>query len=283
MTFEIGRRTFVAAVGATVALRSSPSLGQDRRRVRKLGFLMGLADDAESRARIDAFEHALHRQGWVLGQDIVIDYRFAAGDPGRIRTLATELIASNPDVLIGHSTPVVEQLIRGTRTIPIIFVVVADPVGSGFVASIPRPGGNATGFTNFSATITGKLLIMLKQIIPRVDQVALLYSPDASINAGLLFLRPLEAAAPSFAVKAISAQVREVPDIEARLAELAGHPSSGLIVMPDNFTTTHRLRIIELAAKFKIPTIYPYRFFADAGGLMSYGVDVADLFRRAPE
>jgi putative ABC transport system substrate-binding protein len=178
---------------------------------------------------------------------------------------------------------VVEQLFRDTRTIPIVFVVVADPVGSGFAASIPRPGGNATGFTNFSATITGKLLIVLKQIIPHLDRVALLYSPEASINAGLLFLRPLEAAAPAFAVKAISAQVHEVRDIETCVAELANHPNSGLIVMPDNFTTTHRLQIIELAAKFRIPTIYPYRFFADAGGLMSYGVDVRDLFGRAPE
>ena len=244
---------------------------------------MGLADDAESKARIRAFEQGLKREGWTLGQNIQVDYRFAASDPDRIRRLANELIATNPDVLVGHSTPVVEQLCRGTHTIPIVFVVVADPVGSGFAASIPRPGGNATGFTNFSATITGKLLIILKQIIPHLNRVALLYSPEASINAGLLFLRPLEAAAPAFAVKAISAPVHKVPDIETCIAELANHPNSGLIIMPDNFTTTHRLRIIELAAKFRIPTIYPYRFFTEAGGLMSYGVDVGDLFGRAPE
>jgi len=161
--------------------------------------------------------------------------------------------------------------------------VVADPVGSGFAASIPKPGGNATGFTNFSATITGKLLIILKQIVPDLERVALLYRPQASINAGSLFLRPLEAAAPSFAIKVISGPVNDVADVEPCIAQLAAHRNSGLIVMPDNFTTTHRNRIVSLAAKLRVPAIFPYRFFADAGGLLSYGVDVLDLFRRAPE
>lgn len=278
---NIGRRRLLAMfVGATAA-RLAPAHAVDR--VPTIGFLLGLADDKEARTRIAAFEQGLKKLGWIPDQNIRIMYRFSAGDPARARADARELVALKPDLLVGHSTQVVTELARATKTIPIVFVVVADPVGSGFVESIPQPGGNVTGFTNQSATITGKLLTILKQITPKVRHVALLYSPDASIKAGLLFLRPLEAAAPSFNVEVIRAPVRKESDIERRMTDLARNPDSGLIVMPDNFTTIHRQSIITQATRLRIPTIYPFRFFVDDGGLMSYGVDVRDLFRRAPE
>ncbi len=282
MTIDIGRRWFVVLLGSATAMGSVPLHAQSGR-IRTIGFLMGLANDAESQARIKAFEQALEKEGWTLGQDVQIEYRFAAGDANRMRDFAQELVELQPDVIVGHSTPVVTELVQATRTIPIVFVVVGDPVGSGFVASIPRPGGNATGFTNLGATITGKLLTVLKQITPNLTRVALMYNPDTVARGGLFYSRPFETAAPHFAVEAIPAQVRAPAEIERSMAELGREPGVGLIVMPDNFTTVHRHLIISLAARWRIPTVYPYRYFVEAGGLMSYGVDVIDLFRRAPE
>jgi putative ABC transport system substrate-binding protein len=285
MTMGIGRRRFLAFLGGATVMAPIASRAQQSGRMRTIGFLMGLANDAESQARVRAFEQALEKEGWILGEDVQIQYRFAAGDADRMRTFAKELVELQCDLIVGHSTPVVAQLVQATRTIPIVFVVVGDPVGSRFVASIPRPGGNVTGFTNLSDTIIGKLLTLLKQITPNLTRVALMYNPETVVLGGPLhaYLRPFDVAASSFAVEAIPAQVRAPPDIELRMTELAREPNAGLIVMPDNFTTIHRHFIISLAARLRIPTVYPYRFFVEAGGLMSYGVDVVDLFRRAPE
>src|SRR5712691_358350 len=171
MTIDSGRRQFVVLLGSAIAMGSVPLHAQSGR-IRTIGFLMGLANDAESQARVRAFEQALEKEGWTLGQDVQIEYRFAAGDANRMRAFAKELVELQPDVIVGHSTPVVRELIQATRTIPIVFVVVGDPVGSGFAASIPRPGGNATGFTNLNldATITGKWLTLLKQITPNLTR-----------------------------------------------------------------------------------------------------------------
>jgi putative ABC transport system substrate-binding protein len=283
MTMGIGRRRFLAGLGGAAVMGPMAPRAQQSGRIRTIGFLMGLANDAESQARIRAFEQALEKEGWVLGQDVRIEYRFAAGDATRMRTLAKELVALQPDVIVGHSTPVVRELIQATRTIPIVFVVVADPVGSGFAASIPRPGGNATGFTNFAATITGKLLTILKQIAPHITRAALMYNPDTNISRGLFYQHPFETAAPAFAVEAVPVQVHAPADIEHVMTELAREAKIGLVVMPDNFLTVHRHFIISLAERLRIPTVYPYRYFVEAGGLMSYGVDVLDLFRRAPD
>jgi putative ABC transport system substrate-binding protein len=285
MTENIGRRRFLAVLAVATAMRPTPSRAQPLRRVRIVGFLMGLANDAEAQHRIKAFEHGLTKEGWVPGRDVQITYRFGAGDSNRMRAFAKELAELHPDLIVGHSTPVVTELVKATRTIPIVFVVVADPVGSGFAASIPRPGGNATGFTNLDPTITGKLLTILKQLTPHITRAALLFNPDTVTRAGLyhLYLRPFEEAAASLAVQANTMQVHAPAEIERRIAELGREPGAGLIVAPDNFTTVHRRLIIALAAQWRIPTIYPYRYFVDAGGLMSYGVDVTDLFRRAPE
>jgi putative ABC transport system substrate-binding protein len=283
MAIRIGRRRLIALVSGATAMGAIPSWAQQPNRVRTVGVLMGLANDAESAIRIKAFERGLEKEGWTLGRDIRIEYRFAAGDAGSMRALAKELIELPSDVIVAHSTPVVTELAQATRTIPIVFVVVADPVGSGFVASIPRPGGNVTGFTSLAATIPGKLLTILKQIEPGLTRVALMLNPEASISAGLFYLGPIVAAAPSFGVEPLTVKVHVRADIERHMTELARERNLGLIVMPDNSTTIHRHLIVSLAARLRIPTIYPYRFFVEAGGLMSYGVDVTDLFRRAPE
>jgi len=188
-----------------------------------------------------------------------------------------------PDCILGHSTPVVTALMQATRTIPIVFVSIADPVGSGFVASMARPGGNMTGFTILPATITGKYVSMLKEMVPQLARVAILYNPDSAPAAGTFFLTPFAGAAREFKVEPIKAQVRNPAEIESAIAKLGREPKSGLIVMPDNFTSVHRKLIISLAAQFRIPTIYPYRYFAEEGGLLSDGVDTSDLFRRAAE
>lgn len=285
MAIRIGRRRFMAGLAGATAFSPLSARAQESGFVRNIGVLIGLANDAEAQARIKAFEQALDKEGWNVGSDLRIEYRFAAGDAGRMRAFATELVKLRPNLIVGHSTPVVTELVQATRTIPIVFVVVADPVGSGFVDSIPRPGRNVTGFTNLDATITGKLLTMLKQISPGVNRVALMFNPDTVARSALLslYLRPFETAASTYAVKAIVARVRGPADIERQLAELGRDPAAGLIVMPDNFTAIHRKTIISLTAQWRIPTIYPYRYFVEAGGLMSYGVDVTDLFRRSAE
>jgi len=218
--------------------------------------------------------------GWSVGQNLRIEYRYAAGDSVRMQALVKELVELKPDCILGHSTPVVTALMEATRTIPIVFVSVSDPIGSGFVASIARPAGNMSGFTIFPATITGKYLSIRKEMVPQLARVAILYNAD---HARSFFLSPLVGAAREFKVHLITAQVRNPAEIESDIAKLGSEPRSGLIVMPENFTSAHRQLIISLAAQFRTPAIYPYRYFADEGGLLSYGVDTLDLFRRAAE
>jgi len=284
MTDGIGRRRFIAILSSAAAAPTW-ARAQQRDGIPTVAVLIGIDNDAESQARIKAFEQGLEKEGWTSGRDVRVIYRFAAGSSDRMRALSTELAALKPDVIVGHSTPVVTELVRETKTIPIVFVVVADPVGSGFVASFPRPGGNVTGFTNLDATIGGKLLTILRQLTPHLTRVALMFNPDTVARVGLsrLYLQPFEAAARSFGFRAIVAEVHNPEEIERSIADLEPGSGAGLIVLPDNFTTIHRHLIIGLAARQRIPAIYPYRYFAEAGGLMSYGVDATDLFRRAAE
>jgi putative ABC transport system substrate-binding protein len=285
MTLGFGRRAFMALLVGAAAAQPLPLRAQQPGRIRRVGVLMGLAEDAESRLRLKAFEQAFEKEGWALGQNLRIDYRFAAGHPERMRAYARELVGLRPDVIVGHSTPVVAELVQATRTIPIVFVVVGDPVGSGFVSSIPRPGGNATGFISVAASIPGKLLTILKQLTPNLARVALMFNAGAvpPTRFSSVYLHPFESAAFSSGIETIAAPVDVPADIERSMTELARTPNVGIIVMPDNFLTVYRQLIISLSAKLRIPAVYPYRYFAEAGGLMSYGVDVTDLFRRAPE
>jgi putative tryptophan/tyrosine transport system substrate-binding protein len=282
---ELGRRDFLALLGTAAMIGvTTSSFAQPGSRPAKIGFLMGLADDPEAQARAKAFEAALQEEGWAVGRDVTIDYRFAAGDAQRMQAFAKELVELKPDVLVGHSTPAVAALLQATRTIPTVFVVVADPVGSGFVASIARPAGNVTGFTNLDPTITGKLLSTLKQISPGLSSASLMFNPDTVTGGSFQsYVEAFRTAAGSFGIEAIVSQVRTQAALEQTVADLGGKGHSGLIVMPDNFNTVHRDLIISLTDRWRVPAIYPYRYFVEAGGLISYGVDVKDLFKRAPE
>jgi putative tryptophan/tyrosine transport system substrate-binding protein len=279
----MNRRTFVAFLGAALAMRSIPTNAQQATHVRTVGVLMGLANDEETQARAKAIEQGLANRGWIVGQNLRIEYRFAGGDAERMISLSKELVALHPDVIVGHSTPVVAALLQVTQTIPIVFVVVSDPVGSGFVASIARPGGNVTGFSVMQTTITGKYLSILRELIPELTRVALMYNPESVPGGGTSYMPAFMESAKEFNVTPIAAEVHSPREIETAMADFGTAPSSGLIVMAGNFTTVYRELIVSVAARLRIPTIYPYRYFADEGGLLSYGVDVMDLFRRAPD
>jgi putative ABC transport system substrate-binding protein len=244
--------------------------------------LIGYAeDDPEIQARLAAFRQALEANGWKEGQSIHIDYRFAPGGPDQAQVFAKELVALRPNVLVGNSTPATAALLRETRTIPIVFVGVSDPMGSHFVAGIARPGGSTTGFTNFAPSMIGKWLEMLKQIAPGITRSAVIFNPKTAPGGGSFFLEAFETLARSFAVDPIEARVESADEIASAVAAVAREPGGSLIVMPDAFMTVHRQLIILLSARHALPAIYPYRYQALEGGLLSYGVDDIDLMRRA--
>jgi putative ABC transport system substrate-binding protein len=232
---------------------------------------------------LTAFRTALGALGWIDGRNIRIDYRFAATKADRMRAFAKELVALQPDLIVGQSTPVTAALQRETKTIPIVFVIVSDPVGSGFVASLPRPGGNITGFINIEASLSGKWIEMLKEIVPQVTRAALLFNPQTAPYFAF-YQQPFEAAARSNGIEPIAAPVRSAAEIERVFENLGGRPDTGVVLLPDIFTTTkiNLDVIISLGARTRVPTIYPYRYMVAAGGLISYGIDSADLYRRAP-
>lgn len=275
------RRAFVAAIGATLTL--DPTSAQQSRNLRTVGVLFGLAEDPQTEARAEVIKDGLAKRGWVAGQNLRLEYRFAAGSEEDMLRLAKELVALQPDVIVGHSTPVVDALLKVTRTIPIVFVVVADPLASGFVATLAHPGGNVTGFSNPLPTITGKYLSILRELEPALGNVALMYNPESVPGGGTLFKPAFMESAKEFHVTPVIDEVHSSAEIEKTMTDLAGLPGSALIVMADNFTSLRRKLIIQQAARLRLPTLYPYRYFVDEGGLLSYGVDVLDLFRRAPD
>ncbi len=283
MSPPVERRTFLSILGVALAGRSNWAVAQELSRQRSLAVIIGLANDTEMQARTSAFEQELEKKGWSIGHNIRIVYRFADNDTLRMQAFVKELVALQPDCILAHSTAACSELLKVTRTIPIVFVSVSDPIGSGFVASMARPGGNMTGFTIQQSTITSKYLSILKELVPRLVQVVALYNRGSAPGGGSFFVPSFENAAAEFNVKAIAAQVNNGDDIERAMREIAVEPASGMIVMPDNFTTFYRTLIISLAEKFRIPTIYPFRYFVEAGGLLSLGVDGVDLFRRASE
>jgi len=271
------RRAFVAVLACTLAATAA----QPTIRPRVVGVLMGFSEDAETQARAKAFEQGLMEEGWSLGNDLILEYRFSGGNVDRMLSFAEEFADLKPDCILAQSTPVVKVLMQVARTIPIVFVAVTDPIGSGFVASIARPGGNATGFTLFQGTMSGKYLSILREMIPQLTHAAIIYNPISAPGAGTVFLPAFIEAAKHYQIEPITLQVQSAADIENSFVELSGKPSVGLIVMPDNFTSLHRALVIALAARYRIPTIYPYQYFARAGGLLSYGVDAIDVFRRS--
>jgi putative ABC transport system substrate-binding protein len=274
------RRKFITLLGGAAAWPVAARAQQER--MRRIGVLMGLSEsDPEGPPRVAAFKQELQNLGWTEGRDLQIEYRWAAGDADHTGTFAAELAGAMPDVLVAHLTAVTEALMQQTRTIPIIFAVAADPVGSGFAVSLSRPGGNVTGFTNFVPSLGGKWIELLKDISPRIKRVALLFNPEVAAGGGSFYSQPVQAAASTLAVESTLAVARNAAEIEEALAIVSRDAESGLIVMPDLFTTNHRELIVRLAAQHRLPAIYPFRYFATGGGLMSYGIDIVDLFRLA--
>jgi putative ABC transport system substrate-binding protein len=250
--------------------------------MRRIGILMGIAESGrQALGRVTAFQEGLQKLGWVEGRNIRTVTRWAIpGDAELLQRFAKELVALKPDVILSHTTPTTATLLQQTRSIPIIFAFVSDPVGSGFVASFPRPGGNVTGFIVVEPTMAAKWLELLKEIAPRVTRVAFLFNPATATYAEY-YLSPFKAAAASFAVEAIEAPIHDTSELESVVAVQARMPNGGLIVMPDSFTTAHGAEITSLAARYQLPAVYPFRFHIELGGLVSYGNDQIDNFRRA--
>jgi putative ABC transport system substrate-binding protein len=275
------RRAFITLLGGAAAVWPLAVRAQQPGSIRRIGVLTGWAEsDPEAKADLAAFVRGLAQLGWADGRNVRIDYRWANGDVDRMRTFAKELAELRPDVILANTTPATVALQRETRTIPIVFVIVSDPVGSGFVKSLPNPGGNITGFINIEASLGGKWLELLKEIAPAVRRVAIMFNPDTAPGGGSYFLSPFEVAARSIAVEPITAPVRSDAEIENVISSL-GREQGGLVLMTDGYMTVHRGLIISLAARKHVPAIYAESFSAKDGGLLSYGANSLDIFRHA--
>jgi ABC-type uncharacterized transport system substrate-binding protein len=273
------RRDFVTLLGGAAAW-PVVARGQQSERMRRIGVLTTLAaDDAEAMARLAAFLQALQQLGWIDNRNVHIDYRWGAGEPERIRRNAAEMAALAPDVILANGTAGVGPLLQATRTVPIVFVQVSDPVGAGYVASLARPGGNATGFTLFEYGMGGKWLELLKQIAPSVTRAVVLRDPTQP--TGIAQLAAMHSVAPSLGVEVSPVGLRDPDEIERGVAAFARGANGGLIVTAGALSLVHRDPIIALAARHRLPAVYPYRIFVVSGGLMSYGTDSTDSYRRA--
>ena len=277
------RRAFIMLLGGAAAAWPLAGRAQQPERMRHIGVLIGVADDAETKSWVAAFRKRLDELGWKVGSNLQIEERWTAGDPEQNRVFASELLAMKPDAIFAFSSVAVAALRQESRTVPIVFTAISDPVGSSFVESLARPGGNATGFTNFVPTMAAKWLEVLKEIAPQVQRAVLLFNPQTAPYVAQYYQRPFEAAAPSFGVQATAAVVHQTGEIEAAIADMVREPGGGLVVPPDNFSYVHRELIFALAARHRLPAVYPFRFMAREGGLISYGVDLGETFPRAAE
>jgi putative ABC transport system substrate-binding protein len=273
---QLKRRDFVTLLGAAVAWPIA-ARAQQRERMRRIGVLLGTT--AIGPEPVPAFVQSLRDLGWTDGRNVRLEIRAIAGDIGRFQTYATELVNQTPDVILVQSNPGLEALQQATRTIPIVFVQVADPVGSGFVASLARPGGNTTGFTNFEPSMGSKWLELLREISPGVARGLILMHPETTANVSMS--RTAEAAAAATGIKLAVAGVHNTAEIEEAITKFAGEPNGGLIAIPHTVTVVNQGPIIQLALRNRLPTVFAFRYSAAAGSLMSYGVDADDLYRRA--
>jgi putative tryptophan/tyrosine transport system substrate-binding protein len=277
--FDMRRRDFVTLLGGAAAAWPLAARAQQGERIRRVGVVMVTKEtDPETPLRAMAFRQALAKLGWSEGRNVVIDFRFGTGDLNRFRAQAKELTGVTLDVIVAESTPAALALRHETAAVPIVFLQVANPIGSGLVASMARPGANLTGFTNFEPTMGGKWLELLKEIAPGVTRAVAIFNPDTHSGQ---YWQSMEAAALSLAVQFNRAPAREAAGIESAVAGLAREPNGGVLVMPDAFTLAHRELIVALTAGHRLPTIYPFRAFVDTGGLLSYGIDQVDIYRQA--
>jgi putative ABC transport system substrate-binding protein len=275
----VNRRKFIALTTAASAWPHA-ARAQQSERVRRIGVLMALArTDPEAQLRAKALEAGLRELGWVEGRNIRLEYRWAPGEASALRAEAAELIRSMPELIVAHSTPAVAALRQDGLAVPIVFVQVTDPIDGGFVPNFTRPGGHMTGFTSFEFTIGSKWLEALKLVAPTVQRVALIFNPETAPFAAK-FWQPVEAAAPSLDVVPARLPIRDAADIERAIADFAREGNGGLMVLPDSSLIYQRELIIALAARHRLPAVYPFRVFATSGGLMSYGSDVVDIYHR---
>ena len=274
------RRDFISFIGSMAVTWPLSAWAQQPERMRRIGVLLAVAEsDVDVRKGIGIFQRTLQELGWKDGHNIRIDYRWGNADPERIQALAKELVNLQPDVLVGHSTPSAKGFLKQTRSIPIVFLTVTDPLGQGLVASLSHPGGNITGFSVFEFSLGSKWLETLKQIVPGIRRITSIFNPETAPYYEL-YLKAISAAVPSLAVESIAASVHSEADIENVIRKVGSEPDSALFVLPDSHNVVHRKRIIELTAQYRLPTIYYFRYFASDGGLISYGPDEMDLFRR---
>jgi putative tryptophan/tyrosine transport system substrate-binding protein len=276
----VRRREFIGVLGAAAVAWPCAARAQQGERVRRIGVLINLpADDTEGQARIAAFLQGLQEYGWAVGRNVLIDTRWGVGEADGIRRDTADLVALAPDVIFTNTQPTVVALQQASRTVPIVFAGIIDPVGAGLVASLARPGGNTTGFAGFEYGMSVKWLELLKQIAPRLTRVAILR--DSVTTVGIGQLAAIQGVAPSFGVQLSPLVVRDAGQIEPAIATFAGGSNGGLIVTTGTLAQAHRDLIITLAARYRLPAVYPFRHFITGGGLMSYGSDTLDLWRRA--
>ena len=279
MSAKVKRRTFLAILGGAAAWPLA-ARAQQPDRMRRVGVLNSItADDPDAPPRIAAFAQGLQQLGWTIGRNVRIDYRWGASEAEQTRKHAAELVALSPDVLVGTTAAIVAALQQATRTVPIVFAAVIDPVGAGLISSLARPGGNTTGFTIFEYGMSGKWLELLKQLAPSITQVAILRDPTNVSAVGQL--GAIQVIAPSFGVELRLVEVRDAAEIDRAITAFAQQSNGGLIVLTSSFAVLHRDLIIGLAARLRLPAIYPYRFFVADGGLISYGPDLVDQYRQA--
>jgi putative tryptophan/tyrosine transport system substrate-binding protein len=272
------RRKFIAllGVGATWPFVAN---AQQPERVKRIGVLMGVANDAEGQARLASFLRGLEELGWTDGRNVQIETRWAAGQADAARSQAAELVGIAPDVVLTATTVAFVAMQRATQTIPIVFVQVIEPVKSGFVTSLSHPTGNSTGFTSFEYAIAGKWLATIKEIVPAIERVAVVHSPDDPGSAG--YLREGESLARVLGVELVPVAGRTIAEVELALGEFARRPNGGLIALPNAFTAAYREQIVAVAALLHLPAVYPLRYYATSGGLVSYGFDNIELYKRA--
>jgi putative tryptophan/tyrosine transport system substrate-binding protein len=277
---DLARREFITLIGGAAAAWPLAARAQQSESVKRIGVLMSTAaDDPEGQARLAAFQQGLQQFGWTIGRNVRIDSRWPVGESERFRRYAAELVALSPDVILATGSAAAGPLLQATRTIPIVFVIVPDPVGAGFVNSLARPGGNATGFIQFEYGISGKWLELLKQIAPGVTRAAILRDP--AISAGIGQFGAIQAVAPALGVEVSPVNVHDADEIERGIADFARSPNGGLIITGSALAIVHRHLIITSAAKHRLPAVYFQRTLVADGGLISYGADVLDQYRRA--
>jgi len=275
---DIKRREFMILLGGAAVAWPLAARAQQPDRVRRVGVLMGIADDPEGQARVMVFKQALHALGWTEGRNVQFIYRWSAGDVVHARQFAKELLDLRSDVILANTTPIAVAVRDATRTTPTVFVQVSDPVTAGVVQSLARPGGNLTGFTNFEPSIASKWLELLKLVAPNISRAAYLFNPD---TAPLFYARAVETAAPVLSVKPSAAAVHNADEMERAIEQFARASDGALLVLPDLFTATNRRSIVALAARHRLPAVYPARYFAASGGLMPYGIELLETYRQA--